>query len=406
MSLKLVLRNNQFHVSGTVKLPSGEKIRVRRATGYNSAQRLLAEKFLGELLISAMDGQLSTANQKIEYISDAIREYNSRPTTTSSDSDTRFLSSLGKEFAKTRLGDFTLRECVGWLNTLGNKPNTVARKMTTINAMFNYLESIGYPNTPTWRCKKPSYDDARTRWLTEIERDLVIGHSPAHAKNLIAFLFYTGARLGEATRLTNKDIRGGKAFVWSRKGPKKIKKWRGIPIVPELEHELSVSRRRNCYTDHADHPVFQDEDGNPWTNRKFQKLFEGLLEYLSIEDFTPHDCRHTFASLLVQKGASLQAVAQLLGHSSIQMVTRYAHLAPNALDETALLLSTGVSEVSGSPRGTKLTQDEVSPIDNVVFLNDFKASCCSSVVERTLGNDPSTPQPTPFINKEQPEGGE
>ena len=371
MSLKLTLRNNHYYVSGTIKLASGNKIRIRRATGYTSAQRSNAERFLAELLISAMDGQLETAQSEVEYISDAIKQYVKRPATVLSDTDRNFLTRLGDEFPKTKLTEFTLRECVGWLNTLGNKPNTIARKMTSINAMFNYLESIDYPNTPTWRCKKPYYDDARTRWLTEPERDLVIQRSPEHARSLISFLFYTGARLGEAIRLTHRDMRDGKAYVWSRKGKRKIKKWRGIPIVPELQRELSVSRHGNCYGCHIDGYVFQDEDGQPWTNRKFERLFAELLDSLSIEDFKPHDCRHTFASLLVQKGASLQAVAELLGHSSIQMVTRYAHLAPNALDQTTNLLSSWSSTPPACTAGTELEPNGNAP-DNVVLLRRVK----------------------------------
>lgn len=56
-----------------------------------------------------------------------------------------------------------------------------------------------------------------------------------------------------------------------------------------------------------------------------------MRDQLGLEDVRIHDLRHTYASLLVNKGVSLYEVQQLLGHSSAQVTQRYAHLAPNTL---------------------------------------------------------------------------
>jgi len=67
-----------------------------------------------------------------------------------------------------------------------------------------------------------------------------------------------------------------------------------------------------------------------------KNAFHTALEIAEIKDFTWHDLRHTFASWLITKGASLRAVAELLGNRGLRMVMRYAHLSP-ASSEVGLL---------------------------------------------------------------------
>jgi integrase len=84
-----------------------------------------------------------------------------------------------------------------------------------------------------------------------------------------------------------------------------------------------------------------------------KNAFQTALENAEIKDFTWHDLRHTFASWLIMKGASLRSVAELLGHRGLRMVMRYAHLSPAYLSAEVGLLDAPVQQPPSVERATK-----------------------------------------------------
>jgi integrase len=85
-------------------------------------------------------------------------------------------------------------------------------------------------------------------------------------------------------------------------------------------------------------PVFT----NPKTRRAYNSFYLSWYAVRSVaglDDVRIHDLRHTFASVLINKGVSIYEVQRLLGHSSVQMTQRYAHLAPNTLADCAEIVS-------------------------------------------------------------------
>ena len=99
-----------------------------------------------------------------------------------------------------------------------------------------------------------------------------------------------------------------------------------------------VFRKIFVYTQKSDY-VFPGAEGGTLNNIK--NSWNRLMKDAEIKYFRFHDCRHTFASRLVMRGIDLNTVRELLGHGSIEMTLRYAHLAPAKLATAIATLSTG-----------------------------------------------------------------
>jgi integrase len=145
-------------------------------------------------------------------------------------------------------------------------------------------------------------------------------------------------------------------------------------MIDWTRNELNISRTKNDEPVHIplnsdvvaairSLPSFQERKGSIFRNQRHpgkavlsnDHWFKPALKAAGISDFKWHDLRHTFASWLVQDRVPLHEVAKLLGHKSLTMTMRYAHLAPNQLHEDVALLtrnSTSIAPVPKPPSST------------------------------------------------------
>ncbi len=148
-----------------------------------------------------------------------------------------------------------------------------------------------------------------------------------HLTPLIILTMNTGMRRGEVLSLRWDQVSlGSQPRITVRAGYSKSNKTRHIPLnshaVAVLKKWKKQGKGRGL--------VFP----NPVTGDRMEKLktsWPSMIGKAKIEDFRFHDLRHDFASRLVMAGTDLYRVKELLGHGSIQMTERYAHLAPKAL---------------------------------------------------------------------------
>lgn len=204
-------------------------------------------------------------------------------------------------------------------------PATVSRYMTTMSYVMNVAlkEWEWIELNPFTRVKKPKEPRGRVRFLDNEERERLLDACKAsNSKDLypiVVLAISTGMRQGEILNLKWKDIDFSRSQLVLHET--KNNERRAVPIVG-LAHkvlsELSKVRR-------IDTPfVFPGK--NPDQPMKIRKSWDTALANAEIKDFRFHDLRHTTASYLAMNGATLAEIAEVLGHKTLQMVKRYAHL--------------------------------------------------------------------------------
>lgn len=162
----------------------------------------------------------------------------------------------------------------------------------------------------------------RVRWLPPEDADRLIEHCSPHLKPLVTFLFYTGARLSEALYLDWQDIDLGRnhvQFIDTKNGEA-----RGVPLHPRVVADLAN-------LEHRQGAVFRRPDGLPYEPKddgggQIKTAFKGACRRAGITDFSPHDCRHTWATWLYAEHRDLLMLKTLGGWKTERMVFRYAHV--------------------------------------------------------------------------------
>jgi len=194
------------------------------------------------------------------------------------------------------------------------KAGTVRSYLSCLSAVFTIgVKDLRWcESNPVTQVTLPRLGAARIRFLSDAERrDLLAAcrasEAPALYK-LVLFALTTGARRGELYALRWADVdleRRWAIFQRTKNGEA-----RGVPLIPAMVAQLSQLPRT------ADH-VFPENMTRAWnTARRNAELL----------DFRFHDLRHSAASHLVQSGANLAEIAELLGHKDIRMTRRYAHV--------------------------------------------------------------------------------
>lgn len=158
-----------------------------------------------------------------------------------------------------------------------------------------------------WKAHWQKEPKGRVRWLTPAEAQRLCEALPEHVRLAVEWSLYTGTRKSETygLRWEDVDLARGVATVTGKTGSRIV--WLSADSLAVLAR---CSRAGQFVFDRTNH----------------RRHFAKALSDVGLSDFHWHDLRHTHATMLRQKGAPLEIVARSLGHSTIQVTQRYAHV--------------------------------------------------------------------------------
>ena len=241
------------------------------------------------------------------------------------------------KFWKKNIGDYTLADANPAViaearDTLRNKPTkcdrqrsagSVNRYMAALSGVYSLAvrEWMWLEDNPMRKVTKLTEPRGRDRFLTDDERTKLLKACLESEEPLlyplVVLALSTGARQGELLNLrwSEVDFEQGQIRLLETKNNER----RSVPLVGKARELLEeLSRVRLIDND----LVFPFENGKQGLRTPWEKTVEAA----KIEDFRFHDLRHSAASALAMNGATLADIAEVLGHKTLQMVKRYAHL--------------------------------------------------------------------------------
>lgn len=244
---------------------------------------------------------------------------------------------LGRQVRPADVDHLLIRSFLARLHARGIKKVSAARKLASLRTFFRYLcrEGILDRNpartilSPKTERRIPGhFDEGQMARFLDLP-----GGTPAALRNrAILELFYaTGIRCSELVGLDLEDIdRDGRTARVLGKGQKERVVPFGKPAAAALMAYLAVRSRLSP----RDEAVFLNHRGGRLTDRSVREVVKDRIRALALEQkASPHTLRHSFATHLLERGADLRAIQELLGHSSLSTTQRYTHVSTRHIME-------------------------------------------------------------------------
>jgi integrase/recombinase XerC len=225
-----------------------------------------------------------------------------------------------------------LRRYLAYLGTRKFAKRSIARKASALRRYFGWLTRTGaIPADPSAGLSAPSGEGRLPRVLKADELTALLDTPPARIDDdppvvrlrddaVLELLYGSGLRVAELCNLRpdDVDLRAGTVTVWGKGGKQRI-----VPITPPAAEALRSLLALEAPGD----AVFRNSRGKRLTPRDARRI----LDRRALAPTHPHALRHTFATHLLDGGADLRAVQELLGHSDLSTTQHYTHVSKERL---------------------------------------------------------------------------
>ena len=249
----------------------------------------------------------------------------------------QFLRSMGE--ADEGLEFRALRRHLSGLRAAGREPRTVARKLAALRAFGDYLVDRGLIDAnPARHLRAPRTPRRLPVHLTqeEVRSLLDRGDMSVRDRSILELFYGAGLRLSELVGLNLDDVDfRGEVVLVRGKGARERLAPTGATAMRALRRYLGSEERALPAMPVTPEPIFTGRRGNRISRRTVQRVVtEWLREVSAHTRLSPHTLRHSFATHLLERGADLRAVQELLGHRALTSTEVYTHLTIERLRRT------------------------------------------------------------------------
>ena len=234
----------------------------------------------------------------------------------------------------------TINEYLLHMNHSGKSPATVTRSTASIKSFYNYMVQIGAVKTNPAKAVvamkvERKYPEILTNREVELflEQPKCVDEKGFRDHAMLELLYATGIRVSELIGLNVNDVNLSAGFIRCQsKGKERI-----IPLYPAAVKALSdyiKDVRPQLLADPEETALFVNMNGERMSRQGFWKIVKHYQEMAQIDkDITPHTLRHSFAVHLLENGADLRSIQEMLGHADISSTQIYTHVIKKQLKD-------------------------------------------------------------------------
>lgn len=249
----------------------------------------------------------------------------------------QFSTYLNTEYQLDEISQATHQMVRAWIVDIlshGNSPRTINRKLSTLKTFFRFLRKEGLiSDNPLQRILSPKMGKKLPEFVSQEHMNRLLdevefgeGFKGVRDRLIIEILYFTGMRLSELIQLkTSETDLYQRQLKLSGKGNKQ----RIVPFGKELEESISrylqirdkVLEKRECFN-----YLLLTEKGNKLNKQLVYRTVNSYLDKVStLRKKSPHILRHTFATHMLNNGADLNSIKDILGHASLAATQVYTH---------------------------------------------------------------------------------
>ncbi|MFB5195594.1 site-specific tyrosine recombinase XerD [Neobacillus sp. KR4-4] len=227
-----------------------------------------------------------------------------------------------------------------FLKEQGKSLKTLARHIASVRAFHQFLlRAKETDQDPSVQIETPRLERSLPTVLSLKEVEVLLetpqplDHFGIRDKAMLELLYATGIRVSELIGLEIDNVQLSMGFVRCNGNKERI-----VPIgrtaSEAIKHYLEEGRPRFVSTKHQEHALFLNHQGRRLTRQGFWKILKKLTKEAGIhKELTPHTLRHSFATHLIENGADLRAVQEMLGHADISTTQIYTQVSKTKIKD-------------------------------------------------------------------------